>query len=403
MGSDGRQATPAIGMGPTMKFDPRLEGMVNEARAVTCEEWLDRDGHARQMKKAGGHNLVGPCPKCGGNDRFGVNTSDDKWHCRHCGIGGADAISMVILLWPLKGATYGDRFLEACELVTGRSRVELMSEEEAAEKAAALAAKKSGQEAESARRREQARQDALKVWTRAYAAGQHVATYMGIRGLAIDVARLKVVRELPELEYWHEGRPVHKGPAMIACIHGPDDKFSGVHRTWVDPNGKKGKAVIIWREEALDAKKVMGSLGGGTIRLITPRDDTGKITATRMVVGEGIETTLTPAVAEARDDTAYWCAVTLGNMAGRAGKNAETGKRDDSVPEMDDLKCFLVPEWVKELVLLGDGDSDPKKTKAALTRAARRAKLLRPGIVVRIAWPGIAGDWNDLAMEGEGA
>lgn len=388
-------------------YDPRLEGMVNEARAVTCEEWLDRDGHARQMKKAGGHNLVGPCPKCGGNDRFGVNTSDDKWHCRGCGIGGGDAISMVILLWPLKGSTYGDRFLEACELVTGRSRVELMSEEEAAEKAAALAAKKAGQEAESARRREQARQDALKVWNRAYAAGNHVATYMGIRGLAIDVARLKVVRELPELEYWHDGRCVHKGPAMVACIHGTDDKFSGVHRTWLDPRGKKGKAVIIQGEEALDAKKVMGSLGGGTIRLITPRDAAGVITATRMVVGEGIETTLTPAVAEGRDDSAYWCAVTLGNMAGRAGKNAETGKRDDSVPEMEDQKCFQVPAWVKELVLLGDNDAKTDKqikaTKAAMTRAARRAKLLRPGIVVRIAWPGIAGDWNDLAMEGNEA
>lgn len=388
-------------------YDPRLEGMVNEARAVSCEEWLEREGHMRQMKKAGGHNLVGPCPKCGGNDRFGVNTSDDKWHCRHCGIGAADAISMVILLWPLKGATYGDRFLEACELITGRSRVELMSEEEAAEKAAALATKKAGQEAESARRREQARQDALKVWNRAYAAGNHVATYMGIRGLAIDVGRLKVVRELPELEYWHDGRCVHKGPAMVACIHGTDDKFSGVHRTWLDPRGKKGKAVIIQGEEALDAKKVMGSLGGGTIRLITPRDAAGVITATRMVVGEGIETTLTPAVAEGRDDTAYWCAVTLGNMAGRAGKNAETGKRDESVPEMEDFKCFQVPAWVKELVLLGDNDAKTDKqikaTKAAMTRAARRAKLLRPGIIVRIAWAERGGDWNDLAMEGEGA
>lgn len=388
-------------------YNPALEGMVNEARAVTCEEWLTREGligRGKGMIQKNGHNLIGPCPACGGDDRFGVNTSEDKWICRHEGIGGNDAISMVILLnkWPLKGKTYGECFLEACEVITGRKRTDVMSEAEAAERAAELARKKDKQAEEGERRRQDAIASAMKLWKRTTAAGGHVATYVKARGLDIDVSKLLTVHEIAELDYWHEQQVLHKGPAMVAVILGSDGKFSGVHRTWLDPRGKKGKAVIVKpgpEPEALDSKKVMGSMGDGAIRLVTPRNAAGDITATRMVVGEGIETTLTPYAAEGRDDTAYWCAITMGHMAGRAGRDPDTGKRVESEPDMEDHKCFRVPEWVKELVLLGDGDSDPGKTKAAMTRAAKRAKKLNPGIVVRIAWPGIRGDFNDLAME----
>lgn len=386
-----------------MNYNPALDGMVNEARAMSCADWLTHSGHMEKMKRAG-HNLAGPCPKCGGDDRFGVDTAQDKWLCRGCGVGGNDAISMVILLWPTKGTTYGESFLEACEIITGRKRTDIMSEEEIRQREEALAKKKADQADTAARKRREAMESAMRLWKRTRPAGDHVAAYMKARGLPVDVSRLLTVHEMDDLEYWHDGKVRHKGPAMVSVILDSAGKFCGVHRTWLDPNGKKGKAVIVMdgpEPEALDAKKVMGSLADGAIRLVTPRDDAGNITATRMVVGEGQETTLTPYAFEGRDDTAYWCAVSLGHMAGRAGRDPETGKRIEDEPDMDDHKCFLVPEWVKELVLLGDGDSDPKKTKAAMTRAARRAKRTRPGIVVKIAWPGVKGDFNDLAMAQE--
>jgi len=400
-----------------MSHNPALQGMIDEARAVTCEEWLTREGLIGSGKgsiRKSGHNLTGPCPSCGGDDRFGVNTADDKWLCRHCGIGGNDAISMVILLdrWPLKGKTYGECFIEACEVITGRKRTEVMSEAEAADRAAELAKKKAKQVEEGERRRQESIASARKLWDRTSPAGETIARYLVARGIECDVSRLVTVHQLDTLDYWHDLAPagskrpdmqvIHKGPAMVAVILDSAGKFCGVHRTWLDANGKKGKAVIVKpgpEPEALDSKKVLGSMADGAIRLVTPRDAAGNITATRMVVGEGIETTLTPYVAEGRADTAYWCAITMGHMAGRAGKDADTGRRDEAEPDMADTKCFLVPEWVKELVLLGDGDSDAAKTKAAMTRAAKRAKRLHPGIKVRIAWPGIRGDFNDLAME----
>jgi Toprim domain/CHC2 zinc finger len=44
--------------------------------------------------KRSGHERVGPCPKCGGADRFSVNVQKNLWNCRGCGLGG-DAIDLV--------------------------------------------------------------------------------------------------------------------------------------------------------------------------------------------------------------------------------------------------------------------------------------------------------------------
>jgi phage/plasmid primase-like uncharacterized protein len=38
---------------------------------------------------------AGPCPVCGGDDRFSVNTVLQAWNCRRCKRGGRDSISLV--------------------------------------------------------------------------------------------------------------------------------------------------------------------------------------------------------------------------------------------------------------------------------------------------------------------
>lgn len=395
--------------------NPNIEGMVNRARATSCEEWLERCGHGSLMKRAGGHNLAGPCPKCGGDDRFGVDTAQDKWLCRGCGVGGSDAISMVVMLWDLKTETAGARFIEAVELITGENRNQVIDQAELDRRDAAFKAKRAQQAEYAATMRRKSMESAMRLWKLGRPAGEHVRRYHEIRGIDFDVSRLLTVREVDNLEYWHDMAPkgsktkdmrcLHKGPGMLCVVLDSANKFAGVHRTWLDPNGKKGKAVIMLPgdvPEALDSKKMIGSLADGAIRMVTPRDAAGAISATRLVIGEGYETSMTPACFEARDDTAYWCAVSLGHLAGRAAKHPETNKPVQDMPDMEDDKAFLLPAWVKELVLLGDGDSDTIKTRAAMTRAARRAKAIRPDLTVKIAWPGEGVDWNDLAMPGKG-
>jgi hypothetical protein len=75
------------------------------ARCVRIEDELQRRGI--KLKRQG-TELVGPCPICGGNDRFSINTKKQCWHCRKCDAGddvGADTIGLV-------------RHLDGCDFVT---------------------------------------------------------------------------------------------------------------------------------------------------------------------------------------------------------------------------------------------------------------------------------------------
>jgi hypothetical protein len=86
---------------------------MNDARRGRRADILDtalRLGVLARLKKSGGE-WVGPCPVCGGKDRFGINPSKGVWNCRFCGRGG-DAIDLV------RHVT-GASFASAVELVDG--------------------------------------------------------------------------------------------------------------------------------------------------------------------------------------------------------------------------------------------------------------------------------------------
>jgi len=71
----------------------------------------------------------------------------------------------------------------------------------------------------------------------------------------------------------------------------------------------------------------------------------------------------------------------------------------DRYPDPDDIG-LSIPDSVEELILLGDGDSEPLLTECAMERAARRyAKL---GRSIRIAFAPAGRDFNDV-LRGEAA
>ncbi len=83
--------------------------------------WVDRarDAHvnailsSRQIKLMGrGNKRAGPCPKCGGEDRFAVDLEKQVFNCRGCGTKGHGAISLVMAL-------DGVSFVQAVEIITG--------------------------------------------------------------------------------------------------------------------------------------------------------------------------------------------------------------------------------------------------------------------------------------------
>src|SRR5262249_34845095 len=78
------------------------------ARAVPIANEIHRRGI--NLKRVG-DELVGPCPKCGGDDRFGANVKKNVFVCRGCDVGG-DVIKLVEHL-------DGVDFNAACETLAG--------------------------------------------------------------------------------------------------------------------------------------------------------------------------------------------------------------------------------------------------------------------------------------------
>jgi putative DNA primase/helicase len=91
------------------------ESWVARAKAVRILDELRRRGvtlHRQGRKDCG--EFAGPCPQCGGTDRFSVNTKKEVWNCRGCGKGG-DIIDLVMHLDDVG-------FDAACARLTGSPR-----------------------------------------------------------------------------------------------------------------------------------------------------------------------------------------------------------------------------------------------------------------------------------------
>ena len=62
-------------------------------------------GSASNLKRASEREYAGPCPFCGGVDRFSVISDESKWYCRRCTPRGGDAIDYIrkrddLAFWP---------------------------------------------------------------------------------------------------------------------------------------------------------------------------------------------------------------------------------------------------------------------------------------------------------------
>jgi AAA domain/CHC2 zinc finger len=75
--------------------NPEREERVHRARGMAIENECDRRGIQLRGR---GHDRAGPCPKCGGTDRFSINTVKQVFRCRQCNEKGGDVISMVMWL-----------------------------------------------------------------------------------------------------------------------------------------------------------------------------------------------------------------------------------------------------------------------------------------------------------------
>ena len=291
----------------------------------------------------------GPCPGCGGRDRFRFDDKDGRGTFV-CG-GGGDLLA-------------GDGFA----LLT---HVHGWTPAEARRFVAGVLGLQSGVEAPT--RRVQPPKVALasvdyseavhRVWNAARPLTGDCAgsRYLQGRGLALD--SYPALRTHPALPYWLGREVIHTGAALVGIAQNVDGPAAGLQRIWLD--GNDGKAIIEHGGEGLPCKKMLsrhvGAMAGAAVRL-------GEPTEGRLLVCEGIETGL--ACRELWPAWPVWCSLSTSGM-----------------------RALLLPENVREVVIAADHDANQAGELAAKALADR---LTTVGVTVRIVLPPMEGDWLNV-------
>lgn len=194
-------------------------------------------------------NKHGPCPLCGGEDRFRFDDKDGNgtWYCNRCGAGAGTELVMKIRGVPFK---------EACGLIdplVGQSAMH------------------------SERKKSDPRPRLVKIASESVRCeeGGEVWKYLRNRGLKVPPG----VREHAGLSYFEEGNLSGRYPAMVSrMVKADGSKAVSLHITYLQSGSKAPVSA---------QKKMMtpdGTMAGCAIRLYPM--------AERMAIAEGIETAI---------------------------------------------------------------------------------------------------------------
>jgi hypothetical protein len=317
------------------------DSLVTAARAVDLLELAASVGATLRRE---GAEHVGPCPICGGDDRFSINPAKNVFHCRGCSRGGAGAIDLQIFL-------DGGDFVAAVKTLTG-------TESLAGKRAAPAVAKAKAEQ----RRRDQAKHEAEQhckaswLWSSSLPIdGTIAARYLrDARGISCPLP--STLRFLPP-------RGEHP-PALIAPFGIPDEpepgglalpaKIDAVHLTKLLPDGSDRR-----HDKDADGKEkgnkiAIGAHRGKPVVLAPPNDLLG------LAICEGIEDAL--AVHEATGLGA-WAAGAAGFMPALADK---------------------VPSYIESVTIFVDDDEAGQRGSSAL---ADRLHRRDDDVEVRLAPP----------------
>lgn len=255
-------------------------------------------------------NKHGPCPICGGKDRYRFDDKEGRgtWYCSHCGSGDGFGLLM---------AAYGWNFAEAAkevERVIGIVPAGPIEQD----------------------RTEAEKLEALRVvWAQArpVSKGDPVWTYLNARtGLEIvpnDIRFHAALRYVND-----DGEFLGTFPAMLALMRYPDGKAASIHRTYLTGDGRKA--------DVPKPKKIMAGkpLKTTAIQLSSPSEYLG--------IAEGIETALRASI---QFSVPIWAAA-----------NAEL------------LNAWVPPAGVKRVLIAGDNDASFTGQAVAYGLARRLVK-----------------------------
>ncbi len=376
-----------------MSDDPNVEAWIDQARSCDIMEVATDMG---AVLKRAGSEWVGPCPRCNGTDRFAVKPSEQVFNCR--GGEGGDSIALVMHVRDVG-------FMEACEIINGCPAPNRESQARPVDPDLARERREERRDQDLSRaeaeqkKQERSADRAARIFNESTAiAGTMAEAYLRRRLIVLPPEMTGDLRFAAGLEYRgfvDEDAAEETGlglfPCMVAAIRNAAGDIIGIHRTYLDPI-EPAKLRPPGDRKRNKAKKVFGSVMGGAIRL-------GSIRRI-MAIGEGIETTAAwYQIGAGPDDIGIMSAVSLGNLSGGATGTLKhpngRGTILNGMPDPD-KPGIVIPDGVEELILLGDGDSDPVATHARMLTAARRHRAA--GLTVSIHMAPARADFADVLL-----
>ena len=301
------------------------DGLVQRARGADILT-VARDLQPRLKRSSSEWN--GPCPAgCAKDNGFTVNLAKQIFLCRPSRASG-DVIAMTM-------HALNVNFVAACEYITGQSY-----------RPAPLSKAHDDRESDYARRM---REGGSRIWEAAAPLAQTLGEPY-LRSRAITCPLPASLRFLSRLEHWPTRQML---PAIVARVVGVDSAFTGVHLTFLTPDGRTNTSL------GDERKLMLGPTRGSAVRLKEPAEE--------LMIAEGIETALS-----VMDATGCptWAALTTSR-----------------------IMALELPSGVAVVTIAADGDAPGAQ---AADSAAKRWRAEGRRVLVRPAPQGM--DFNDIAM-----
>lgn len=278
-------------------------------------------------------NRHGPCPACGGKDRFRFDNRHGRgdWICNHCGSGDGFRLLM--------NAMRID-FAEARKLVMSTAGLRESAPVQYAPRQLTPEPEEISSPTQRVRAllRESCMVDDCEP-SRLYLASRKLW----------PLPRGHSLRAHPSVPYWHEKQCIGRFPALIAAVRDMGGELVTAHVTYLEPTGEKLRD--------FEPRKILSAMKGreGCAVPLMPHGDT-------LGIAEGIETALSAAIMH---EVPVWSALnkTL-------------------------LQKFEPPATVNKLIIFADRDV------AGLDAATKLMERLQERVRLVIKTPQ-SDDWND--------
>lgn len=276
----------------------------------------------------------GPCPMCGGKDRYRFTDYQQKgmWYCSQCGTGdGFDLLMRVCKL------SFAEAAAEVEKLIPGIPQQQKDAADERQKAADAL--------------------NQLRTELVPAESVSEVARYLSLRGLIVPPG----VQAHPALPYFDGGKEIGRFPAMVARVVLPSGKPATYHRTYV----KDGKKAPVPSPKKL--MKPVRSPRGGAIHLFPAGSTLG--------IAEGIETAI---AAHMLFGIPVWSVVDAGGLEAFEPPAGTT-----------DVVIFGDAD---------ESYTGQAAAYAAAKRLTLSPEYRKRGIRAEVMLPDRLGDWNDVLL-----